>query len=158
MEIKRIKGDFTICKVADYTQVNLEAEYCFIGKTDEEKSLVCLTKDVPSNTTEREDGWRAFRIEGVLDFSLVGILSKITALLAEQNIGIFAVSTFNTDYILVKQEREMDALGKLARAGYNILTGDKFGDYFMNRTVADIMTEYSEQHEEWVSCDEDDGK
>ena len=56
------------------------------------------------NTIEREDGWKAFRIEGILDFSLIGILSKISALLAENEIGIFAISTYNTDYILVKEE------------------------------------------------------
>lgn len=120
MKIKRINGDFTVCKVADYTQVNLEAEYCFTGKTDEEKSLVCLTSDTPSNTVEKEDGWRAFRIEGILDFSLVGILSKISAILAEAGIGIFAVSTFNTDYIFVKKEHEKAALNRLAEEGYEI--------------------------------------
>ena len=123
MEIKKIKGDFTVCKVADFTQVNLESKYCFIGKTDDENSVVCLTEDTPANTTEQEDGWRAFRIEGVLDFSLVGILAKITTLLAEEKIGIFAVSTFNTDYILVKKEREMDALGCLKKAGYTVIAG-----------------------------------
>ena len=121
MEIKRITGDFTVCKVTDYTQVNLDAEYCFTGKTDEERSLVCLTEDTPQNTIEREDGWRAFRIQGMLDFSLVGILSKISALLAEEHIGIFAVSTYNTDYILVKAEDEMHALDKLAKSGYQVL-------------------------------------
>lgn len=120
MKIKKINGDFTVCKVTDYTQVNLDAEYCFTGKTDEEKSLVCLTSDTPSNTVEKEDGWRAFRIEGILDFSLVGILSKISAILAEASIGIFAVSTFNTDYVLVKKENEQAALDRLADEGYEI--------------------------------------
>lgn len=120
MKIKKINGDFTVCKVTDYTQVNLDAEYCFTGKTDEEKSLVCLTSDTPSNTVEKEDGWRAFRIEGILDFSLVGILSKISAILAEAGIGIFAVSTFNTDYVLVKKENEQAALDRLADEGYEI--------------------------------------
>lgn len=123
MTIKKIEGDFTICKVADLSGVNLESEYCFWGKTDEENSLVCRTEDVPENTVEREDGWRAFRIEGVLEFSLTGILAEISALLAEEKIGIFAVSTFNTDYIFVKKEREMDALKKLQSAGgYQILS------------------------------------
>lgn len=121
MNIKKLEGDFSICQVSDYSQVNLEAEYCFMGKTDEEKSLVCLTKDVPNNSIKQEDGWMAFRIEGNLDFALVGILSRISALLAEEQIGIFVISTFNTDYILVKKENEMAALGKLSRAGYTIL-------------------------------------
>lgn len=125
MIIKKIQGDFTVCKVQDFTEVNLETEYCFIGKTDEENSVVCRTVDAPQNTIEREDGWRAFRIEGILDFSLTGILAKIATLLAEEKIGIFAVSTFNTDYVLVKKENETAALEKLHRdGGYEILAGN----------------------------------
>ena len=120
MELQRIKRDFSVCKVTDYSKVNLESEYCFIGKTDEENSLVCLTEDAPDNTTEREDGWRAFRIQGVLDFSLIGILAKISTLLAKEKFGIFVVSTYNTDYILVKKENEAKALKRLVREGYKI--------------------------------------
>lgn len=120
MQLKRIHGDFSVCKVADYAQVNLSAEYCLIGKTDEENSLVCLTQDVPANTTDRDDGWKAFRIEGILDFSLIGILSRIAGVLADSGIGIFAVSTFNTDYVLTKEENFKKALLALAQAGYTI--------------------------------------
>ena len=109
IKIKAIGRDFSVCKVKDYSKVNLDAEFCFTGKTDEEKSLVCLTEDVPDNTIEREDGWKAFRIEGILDFSLIGILSPISALLAENEIGIFAISTYNTDYILVKEKNYLKA-------------------------------------------------
>ncbi|MGN0343998.1 MAG: ACT domain-containing protein [Lachnospiraceae bacterium] len=120
MEIKKIAYDFSVCKVEDYSLVNLDTEYCFVGKTDEEKSLVCLTCDVPDNVTDRDDGWRAFRIQGVLDFSLIGILSKISSVLAENEIGIFAISTFNTDYILTKKENYDKAIDVLNRAGYQI--------------------------------------
>ncbi len=106
MEIKKIGYDFSVCKVADYSLVDLDADDVFTGKTDEEKSLVCLTGDVLPNTTHRDDGWKAFRIQGVLDFSLIGILSRISGILAENKIGIFAVSTFNTDYILTKEEND----------------------------------------------------
>lgn len=116
MKIKKINGDFTICKVADFSEVNFKAQYCFTAKTDEENSVVCLTEDAPADTVAREDGWRCFRIEGVLDFSLIGILAKISSLLAEENIGIFAVSTYNTDYIFVKKENETAALRKLQNA------------------------------------------
>ena len=120
MDIKAIEGEFSVCKVEDFSGVDLEAPYCFIGKTDEERSLVCLTSDVPANTLEREDGWRAMGIEGVLDFSLVGILSKITGVLADRGIGIFAVSTYNTDYVLVKATDLETAVAALAEAGYDI--------------------------------------
>lgn len=120
MEIKKLAYDFSVCKVEDYSLINLNAEYCFIGKTDEEKSLVCLASDVPGNVTDRDDGWKAFRIQGVLDFSLIGILSKISSLLAENKIGIFAISTFNTDYILTKEENFDKAIDVLNREGYQI--------------------------------------
>jgi len=121
MEIKKIEHDFSVCKVTDYSLVNFESEFCFIGKTDEEHSLVCMTGDVPENTVERDDGWKAFRIQGILDFSLIGILSKISALLAENQVGIFAVSTYNTDYILTKKENYDKAIDVLDRAGYQIV-------------------------------------
>ena len=84
MELKKLDGSFSVCKVVDYSMVNLNSTYCFIGKTDEENSLVCLQEEVPENTIEREDHWKAFRIQGILDFSLIGILSEISTLLAKK--------------------------------------------------------------------------
>lgn len=121
MQIKEINKDFSVCKVEDYSKVDLNAEFCFIGKTDEECSLVCLTENVPVNVTDRDDGWKAFRIQGILDFSLIGILSEISKILAENRIGIFAVSTFNTDYILTKKENYERALKVLEKAGYEVV-------------------------------------
>lgn len=120
MEIKVLEQDFTVCQVADYSQVNWDTEFCFTGKTDEEYSLVCATADVPANVIRRDDGWKGFRIQGVLDFSLVGILSKIATLLAENSIPIFAISTYNTDYVLTKAERYGKALDALKQAGYTM--------------------------------------
>ena len=99
MEIKKIDHNFSVCQVEDYSLVNLNSEYSFIGKTDEEKSLVCITDEVPANVIQQDDGWKAFRIQGVLNFSLIGILAKIAAALADNGISIFAVSTYNTDYV-----------------------------------------------------------
>ena len=84
-------------------------------------SLVCKTEDTPPNPVERDDGWRGFRIQGVLDFSLIGILAKLSGILAEHRIGIFAVSTYNTDYILVKEENFDAALMALEKNGYNVI-------------------------------------
>lgn len=120
MEIKKIHQDFSVCQVEDYSLVNLDSEYCFIEITDEEKSLVCLTGEVPANVIQREDGWKAFRIQGMLDFSLIGILAEISGILAEHEISIFAVSTYNTDYILVKKENYQKGLDILQTLGYKI--------------------------------------
>ena len=99
MEIRKVHQEFSVCQVEDYSFVNLGSEYSFIGKTDEEKSLVCITNEVPPNVIQREDGWKAFRIQGVLDFLLIGVLSKIASNLADNDVSIFAVSTYNTNYI-----------------------------------------------------------
>lgn len=120
MKIKKLPYELSVCKVADVSAIGLNDEFFFVGKTDEEISLVCKTEDVPAETTAREDGCKGFRIEGVLDFSLIGILSKISTILAENKIGIFAVSTYNTDYILVKEENFERALDALSKAGYEI--------------------------------------
>ena len=120
MNLKVIDTEFSVCKVEDYSQVDLNEEFVFAGHTDEELSLVCPTSLVPDNTTECNDGWKAFRIEGVLDFSLVGILSRISTCLADNSIGIFAISTFNTDYILIKDSDFEKAIEVLELAGYTI--------------------------------------
>lgn len=120
MTIERIAGDFTICKVPDFVDVDLSAEWCFTAKTDDENAVVCRIQDVPMRTLAREDGWKAFRIQGVLDFSLIGVLAEISALLAREKIGIFVLSTYNTDYVLVKKERESDAIRALREAGHVI--------------------------------------
>ncbi len=120
MELKVIDKEFSVCKVSDFSEIDTEKPYIFTGSTDEERSLVCPTELVPDNTIERNDGWRAFRIEGVLDFSLIGILSKISTCLAENGIGIFAISTFNTDYVLTKENDFSKAIEVLELAGYTI--------------------------------------
>jgi hypothetical protein len=124
MNLKQITGDYTVCRLSGLSELTKEIQsspFWFFGKTDEEFSLVCETSLTPENSVEREDGFRAFRIEGVLDFSLIGILSKLSSVLADQGIGIFAVSTFQTDYILVKKENYNKAIEKLKEAGYTII-------------------------------------
>ena len=118
--IEPLEPELSVCKVEDYSQIDISHPFCFTGSTNEEFSLVCPTEMVPANTTERDDGWRAFRIVGVLDFSLIGILAGISSVLAENKIGLFAVSTFNTDYILTKEEHFERALDVLRNAGYII--------------------------------------
>ena len=120
MELKKLPYKLTVCKVTNIAEIDTNKDFYFIGKTDEELSLVCETSAVPAQTTAREDGWRGFRIAGSLDFSLIGILSRLTGILAENGIGIFAVSTYNTDYILVKAGDLDKALSVLAQAGYGI--------------------------------------
>ena len=120
MRIRKLPYDLTVCKVTSTESIDLSADFCFIARTDEEISLVCETGKAPADTEAREDGWAGFRVEGTLEFSLTGILSGITGILAENGISIFAVSTYNTDYILVKKYNAGNAAAALAAAGYEI--------------------------------------
>ena len=120
MNINIIDGIFSICRVKDLTEVDFSVEFVFVGKTDEEISLVCLSDRVPKNVIFEEKNWRALRIEGMLDFSLTGILSFISGVLADKNIGIFAVSTYNTDYIFVKAENIENAVKALDEKGIKL--------------------------------------
>ena len=118
--LESFKIPLSVCKVTDYSGIDIDQPFVFSGRTDQEKSLVCPTSLVPDNTLARDDGWRVFRICGELDFSLIGILAKISKILADNAIGIFAISTYNTDYILTREENSDKALKVLADAGYEI--------------------------------------
>ena len=121
MILKRLEENLTVCRLKNLWCFQADTPFFFLARTDEEISLVCRTEDVPAETAAREDGWRAFRIQGILDFSLTGILSELSAVLAGRGIGIFAVSTYNTDYILVKAENLDRAMSALAAEGYDIV-------------------------------------
>ena len=121
MKIQVLATEYAVCKLEDYSQLDLKMPFCFIGKTDEENSLVCPRDIVPANVIAREDGWRALRIVGTLDFALVGILADIARVLANKGISIFALSTYNTDYVLIKSEKLQDAVKALISAGYEMV-------------------------------------
>lgn len=121
MKLKRLDYDLTVCKVESEKDIDLGWDFLFVGKTEEELSLVCRTEDTPANTLKRDDGWKGIRIEGILDFSMIGVLAKLSGILADNQIGIFVVSTYNTDYVLVKKENFDRALKVLALRGYDIV-------------------------------------
>ena len=120
MELTVLNEALTVCKLDPDGDFDLDCKLFFLAKTADELSLVCPTEETPEFTTAREDGWRGFRVSGTMEFSLVGILAGIADTLAEQHISIFAVSTYDTDYILVKQENFEKALKTLAGHGYTV--------------------------------------
>ncbi len=120
MELQVLTERLSICKLDSAYGLNLERDLYFISRTRNEVSLVCPEEDVPSSATERDDGWRALMIVGPLDLSLIGILSRISTILADNGIGIFALSTFDTDYILVREANLERAKDSLAEEGYDI--------------------------------------
>ena len=120
MRLQIIEGKFSVCKVENLRAVNFNVPWLFVGKTDAEISVVCLTADVPHATLAREDGWRALRVAEPMDFGLTGVLAGISTVLAQAGISIFAVSTFDTDYILIKGENLSLAQSALEAGGYTI--------------------------------------
>ena len=96
---------------------------CFIGRTDRELSIVC-SPDVDVISRASDPGWCAFRVAGQLDFELTGILAGLSSCLADADISLFAVSTFETDYILVKLDRLADVRATLENAGYQLLEAE----------------------------------
>ena len=84
-------------------------DFFSITKTLDELSIICSQDAVPANV-KREIGWRAFKVVGPLDFSLTGVLSSLISPLAQNKISIFALSTFDTDYVLIKEENFARAL------------------------------------------------
>ena len=92
LTLQVLPDEMTICKVKDLAQIDLSKELVFVGKTDEELSLVCKTADAPAETTE-------------IYLTLTGIMSKLAWSLAAYSIEIAPIATFNTDYVLVRKEK-----------------------------------------------------
>jgi uncharacterized protein len=90
-----------------------------ITRTEEELSVVCPDAHVPDGV-RRQGGWRVLKVEGPLDFSLTGVLASLTAPLARKGISVFALSTYETDYLLVKEEKLEKAIQALREEGYAI--------------------------------------
>jgi len=121
MQLEVVKQRLAVCKLSSMQGIDWQDEICFFSRTDQELSLVCQADHVPETAICAEKNWRAFRICGQLDFALVGILSRIAGILTEAGISIFAVSTYDTDYVLIREENFDRALMLLGEKGYTIL-------------------------------------
>ncbi len=118
MTLQWIAEPMSVCRLKTAEGVDLSARFVFFARTDAELSLVCPTRLAPADAEKREDGWRMFRVEGPLDFSLVGVLSRLSGALAQAGVGLFALSTYDTDYILVRGPQAARAEAALERAGF----------------------------------------
>ncbi len=107
LTLKVLDERFAICKVDNKTPIPMwvlkSKDFYSITRTHDEMSIISIEESVPEDV-EKEGGWKAFKIDGVLDFSLIGVISSITGILAEKQISVFVMSTYNTDYVLVKEE------------------------------------------------------
>ena len=95
----------------------LKSDYYSVSKTENELSVVC-SELIEVQTLQSSKGWKCIKVKGPLDFNLTGILAGISDILAQANISIFAISTFDTDYILVRSQDLSSAINKLRKAGY----------------------------------------
>ena len=117
LKMSLLPGEFAVCRLAPEGSIDwAKGEFFSITKTRDELSVVCLQSLVPADV-KHESNWSILKIEGPLDFSLIGILSKISSVLAEKEISIFAISTFDTDYILVKSDKLTEAKDALKEVG-----------------------------------------
>ena len=111
---------FTIHKLspdASIPEEILNCEYYSVNKTENELSLVC-SEEIEVQSLESSKGWKCLKVKGPLDFNLTGILAGISDILDQANISIFAISTFDTDYILVRSQDLSSARTKLRQADY----------------------------------------
>lgn len=123
LTLKLLKDTYVVCRLEKDSSIPswaFDGEFSSITKTDDELSIVCLQDNIPDNIKCERD-WRILKIQGPLDFSLIGILSKISGLMAENNISIFAVSTYDTDYILLKNDKLENAIRVLENDIYKVI-------------------------------------
>lgn len=117
-----VKGSFAVCKLdndAPFPAWATAGDLSSITRTADELSIVCPQSAVPDDI-QCERGWRCVRVAGAVPFSVVGVLASLVTPLAEAGISVFTISTFDTDYLLVKEEAFEKALGALRRAGHTL--------------------------------------
>ena len=116
-----LPGTFAVCHMSATDPVPNWAtgEFVSITRTPDELSVVCPQSDVPQDVRV-ERGWRCLRVAGKLDFSMVGVIASLTGILAAANISLFVVSTFDTDYLLVKEGDLKAAVESLNAAGHAV--------------------------------------
>jgi hypothetical protein len=123
LTMELMKGLYGVCRLNSdevLPEWALQGSFYSITKTSDELSVVCPQDNIPKNIICEKD-WRILRIIGPLDFSLIGILSSISTILAKKGISIFAVSTYDTDYILVRDKDTGSAIEALSAEKYEII-------------------------------------
>ncbi|MGG7212376.1 ACT domain-containing protein [Clostridium nigeriense] len=123
LTLKILKDRYSVCRLNKNDEIPkwiFQEEFFSITRTDDELSIVCLQDKIKEDIKCEKD-WKILKIEGPLDFSLLGILSRISTLMANNDISIFAISTYDTDYILIKEESIKRAIEVLENNNYNII-------------------------------------
>ncbi len=126
IELSLLPGKFSVCRLSAEAELPawiFQENLFAVVRTEDELSVVCLQESVPTSVIS-EAGWRRLKVHGPLDFSLVGVLASIAVPLAEAGVSIFAISTYDTDYFLIKEEQLETAFGALTQAGFKVITND----------------------------------
>lgn len=113
---------YAICRLHPNTESPLWAskgQFVSVSRTPDELSIVCRETNVPPGVTF-EPGWRIFKCEGPLDYSLPGIMASIAVPLAEAGVPIFPIATYDTDYILIKEAHQETAINALTSYGHAV--------------------------------------
>jgi len=114
---------FTINKLPQFAEIPSilgHGDMCFMLRTDDELCIVCPDYMAPNNV-QQELGWRCLKVDGEMKLQEVGILASMTQPLAEANIPLFAISTFNTDYVFVMEEHLVNAVQALQKVGHEFV-------------------------------------
>jgi hypothetical protein len=125
-----LDGFFAVCRLAAEAPLPAWAgggppgSFVSITRTADELSIVCRQELVPDDS-RCERGWRVLRVAGTLDFTLVGVLASLLVPLAEADVAVFAVSTFDTDYLLIKEDRWDAAVEVLRHAGHSVFVSSQ---------------------------------
>lgn len=117
-----LDSTFAICRLDSEARIPawaMEGRFFSVTRTGDELSIVCESERVPSDSV-CERGWRCLRVHGPFAFDLTGILSSLTGPLAAAGVGIFALSTYDTDYLLVKNGNLPRAIDVLRGAGHRV--------------------------------------
>ena len=120
LKIELLDCRLSVCRYAEVPEGLPREGFLSVTRTGDEVSVVCETGRAPSGPQACEDGWSALKVLGPLDFSLVGILAGISTMLAEAGIPLFALSTYDTDYILVKEGDLRSAIEALRAGGCEV--------------------------------------
>jgi hypothetical protein len=117
-----VAGRFAVCKLSPGSVIPAwatAADVFSVTRTPEELSVVCPQDMVPAGT-QAEAGWRCLRVAGAMPLTLVGVLASLTGPVAAAGVGVFAVSTFDTDYLFVKEAEFPAAVAAIRGAGHSV--------------------------------------
>jgi hypothetical protein len=126
LQLSLLKDSYGVCEfpsTASIPEWALNASLCSVTRSKKELTIVC-TQDVIPADIEYDSGWRCFRVDGSFDFNPIGVISSFAAPLAEAGVSIFVISTYDTDYILVKKEKVEQAVTVLTDCGHLVIRDD----------------------------------